>query len=267
MDISAETIKKAANGDPQSRETIAMALRDDIYGISLRFLGTTFDAEDATQEILMRILQKLSTFRGDSHIRTWAYRVAKNHLLNFRKSQREVPEPTFESTSAQLDGALQTAEADDAITEPVLVREVKIFCTQGMLICLDRELRLAYILGEILEMEGKEAAEILEVNHATFRKRLSRARSQLTKFMQAKCGLVNPETGCQCSKLVNTTINMGIINPDKPLYATHPTRSALVDLDENVEKIRTAAEVFRSHPDYAAPEAFVKKFKETLKFI
>jgi hypothetical protein len=133
--------------------------------------------------------------------------------------------------------------------------------------CLDREHRLAYILGEILEMEGKEAADILEINHATFRKRLSRARAQLTEFMQARCGLVNPKTRCRCSKLVTTTIKMGIVNPEQPVYATHPTRSEIKDLGENIEKIRTAAEVFRSHPDYAAPKAFIEKFKVTLSSI
>jgi DNA-directed RNA polymerase specialized sigma24 family protein len=59
----------------------------------------------------------------------------------------------------------------------VLIEECKIVCTQGMLMCLDREHRLAFVLGEILELAGDEAAAIARAEPATFRKRLQRARA------------------------------------------------------------------------------------------
>jgi DNA-directed RNA polymerase specialized sigma24 family protein len=84
-------------------------------------------------------------------------------------------------------GSGEVATAEDA----VLLEEVKIGCTLGMLTCLDRPHRLAYILGEILEIDGPAAAEILGISPAAFRKRLSRARTSVVEFTRKKCGLVD----------------------------------------------------------------------------
>ena len=67
-----------------------------------------------------------------------------------------------------------------------------------MLLCLDRPHRIAYILGEIFELDGPEAAEVLDVRPAAFRKRLERARTQIVEFTRAHCGMVRPENRCRC---------------------------------------------------------------------
>ncbi len=64
-------------------------IQNPVYGLALRMLWHPEDARDATQEILLRILQSLESFRGDSSFMTWVYRVAANHLRNFRKSHIE----------------------------------------------------------------------------------------------------------------------------------------------------------------------------------
>jgi RNA polymerase sigma factor (sigma-70 family) len=56
-----------------------------IFNIAIRMLGRRADAEDATQDVLVRALKSLHAFRGDSEFRTWLYRVAANHLLNVRR--------------------------------------------------------------------------------------------------------------------------------------------------------------------------------------
>jgi DNA-directed RNA polymerase specialized sigma24 family protein len=65
-------------------------------------------------------------------------------------------------------------------------------CTQAMLLCLDREHRIAYVLGDGLELNSGEAANICEISPAAFRKRLQRARERIQAFMQAHCGLLDP---------------------------------------------------------------------------
>jgi hypothetical protein len=74
----------------------------------------------------------------------------------------------------------------------ILFQEIRVGCTLGMLLWLDRPHRLAYILGEILEIDGNEGSAILGVRQVTFRKRLERPRTQIVEFMQARCGLANP---------------------------------------------------------------------------
>ena len=70
-----------------------------IYNIAIRMLHHPQDAEDATQEILIKLVTKLSTFRGESQFRTWLYRLVVNHLLNLKRARAEVKEMSFEDTS------------------------------------------------------------------------------------------------------------------------------------------------------------------------
>ncbi len=128
-------------------------VQDEVYRLSLRMLWHPQDAEDATQEILFRIITSVATFRGESTFRTWALRVATNHLLNVRRSRIERQSLTFDAFGKDLaDGLVDPGEAPapraDEADQPLLEEEVRIGCTQAMLLCLDRDERIAYILGE-----------------------------------------------------------------------------------------------------------------------
>ena len=85
--------------------------------------------------------------------------------------------------------------------------------TSGMLMCLIREQRIVYILGEIFEVDFEMGAEILELTAANFRKQLSRARQQLYNFMENKCCLINKNNPCRCHKKTRTFIEKGWVNP------------------------------------------------------
>ena len=62
-----------------------------------------------------------------------------------------------------------------------------------MLLCLDRDDRLAYILGEVFEIDSVQAATIVRISPAAFRKRLERSRRRVVEFMEGHCGIVNPD--------------------------------------------------------------------------
>jgi RNA polymerase sigma factor (sigma-70 family) len=97
-----------------------------IYGLALRMLWHPEDARDATQEILIRILENLDTFRGKSNFMTWVYRVAANHLKNIRKSQMERRRFTFESFGADLADGLREAELPrfEGVDQALLLEEI-----------------------------------------------------------------------------------------------------------------------------------------------
>ncbi len=95
-----------------------------MYNLAVRMLWHPAEAEDATQEILQRIVTKLVTFRGDSAFRTWSFRVATNHLLNVRRSRAEQEALTFERFAKDLAIGLSdppAAPADDP-QQALLVR-------------------------------------------------------------------------------------------------------------------------------------------------
>ena len=144
-----------------------------------------------------------------------------------------------------------------------MLDEAKQVCTQGMLLCLDRPHRLAYILGEILELAGDEAAAILDITPAAYRKRLSRARADMEAFLAGRCGLANPDVTCRCHKLLPAAVAQGLVDPKRLVLATLPvSRADRLPID--IERARTAAEVFRSLAAYASTEDFGTQLREIL---
>ena len=81
-----ELIDLAANGNSAALEKLLASVQDFVFNLSLRMLGTLSDAEDATQEILIKVMTNLFTFRKESEFTTWVYRIAVNYLINYKKS-------------------------------------------------------------------------------------------------------------------------------------------------------------------------------------
>jgi RNA polymerase sigma factor (sigma-70 family) len=249
---------RARSGNREALDELARRVQDPIYGLALRMLWHPEDARDATQEILIRVVTRLSTFRGESAFLTWVYRVAANHLLTFRKSRLEREGYDFERFGRELEQGLSDAPLPPAAAEQaLLLEEVKIGCTLGMLLCLDRPHRLAYILGEILEVEGAEAARVLRISHAAFRKRLSRAREEILQFTRARCGLLEPRNACRCRRRVRFALESGRLDPKRLLFASDPDAArgfpAVLVQIRKLEEIRRAAALYRSQPETPAP--------------
>jgi len=262
-----ELVRRAREGDGESLERLVSGIQDRVYGLALRMLWHPEDARDATQEILIRVVTRLATFRGESSFSTWAHRVAANYLLSARKSRLEQQGYTFQRFGEDLDESLSDVAAVPATGETaLLLEEVRVGCTLGMLTCLDRPHRLAYILGEILEMEGEEAARVLAIRPAAFRKRLSRAREAIVAFTRAKCGLVSPERPCRCRRRVGHAVRLGRVDPRRLLFATDAARArrfpeVLAEI-RRLEDIRRAAALFRSHPPFAPPADFAAQIRK-----
>jgi len=187
--------RRAIDGDRDALDRLVRDLQRDIYGLALRMLWNRQDAEDATQEILVRVVTRLSQFDFRSRLKTWVYRVAVNYVLDVKKSPVERLHLTFDQFGEDLADGLSVDGAKDA-ERSLLVEEVKIGCTLGMLQCLDRSHPLAYVLGEILDLSGPEAADALGITPDVFRKRLQHARGAILSFTRSYCGLVSDTAAC-----------------------------------------------------------------------
>ena len=125
----------AKAGNKKSLEAVVNTIQKDIYGIALRFLWHPQDAEDATQEILIKVITNLSGFRGESGFKTWVYRIASNTLLTLKKNRMEKQAMTFDVFAEDLSSGLSSdpirIECD--IDEKLLLEEVKVGCTLAML--------------------------------------------------------------------------------------------------------------------------------------
>lgn len=266
-----EWVEQARQGDQAALEAVFSAIQDRVYGLARRMLWHPADAEDATQEILLKVLTHLSTFQRDSSFLTWVYHIACNHLLTRRKQRAEARMQTFEDFDAILEEgrAAQGLVEEESGVDWLLVEEIKIGCTMGMLLCLDREERIAYILGEIFEVGGQEAALILSISATAFRKRLSRARQRLHAFMQNSCGLINPDAPCRCARFAaykkasrGKAFTQRLVFAS-PLLAQRKNSQVVAGMQELAQLDRMAA-LFRSHPDYQAPRSFVETMRNLL---
>lgn len=199
-DELADLVERARNGDRGSLERLVEETQARVYNLALRMLWHPEDARDATQDILIRVITHLGSFRGESRVRTWVYRVAANYLITTRQSRVEAEAYTFDRFASELHDGLSdiSEEGEWPADKALLLEEVKVGCMHGLLTCLDRPHRLAYVLGEILELDGVEGSRILTISPAAFRKRLSRAREAIVAFMQSHCGLAEPANACRC---------------------------------------------------------------------
>lgn len=256
-------VDRALGGDRAALEAVVGIVRDPVYRLSLRMAWRPEDAEDATQEILIRILTRLATWRGEAALTTWAYRVAANHLLNRRRS-RAAAEMTFDAMGDELD---RTATAPDH-TGPdaeLLAEEVRLSCTQAMLQCLDARERLAYVLGDIIRLPSREASWIAGVGDAAYRKRLQRARAAVRSFTAGRCGVIDPTATCRCARRIDRALATGRLRRDHLRFARHPVAPEVTAASEDLRELRSAAELMRSHPAYAAPGAVTEGVRVLLR--
>jgi RNA polymerase sigma factor (sigma-70 family) len=259
-----DLVRSAVAGDRDALDELVRGLQGDIYGLALRMLWNREDAEDATQEILVRIVTRLSQFDFRSRLKTWVYRIAVNHILDVKKSPVERMHLTFERFGDDLVDGLSSDGPTDS-ERSLLTEEVKIGCTLGMLQCLDRPHRLAYVLGEILDLAGPEAAEALAISPDLFRKRLQHARAAIEAFTRAYCGLASDDATCACHRRVPAALRLGRVNPDALDFAQQPTSyQETRGLVRRAEAARWALQVHRSTHPRASAVDFARRLAQSL---
>jgi RNA polymerase sigma factor (sigma-70 family) len=248
-------------GSKEALELLIARHQRWIYNIALRMVCLPQDAEDATQEILIKLLTKLSSFRGESQFRTWLYRLVVNHLLNMKRARAEARTITFEDYGRELDSTPEDDLAAPDSQRPdaqLLIEEAKIGCTSAMLLCLDREQRLVYVLGEIFGVTDRVGAELLDISRDNFRQKLVRARRDLYNFMQGKCGLVKASNPCRCAKKMQGFIQLGYLDPQHLLFARErmvQVREVAEKRSEHLDALYDAyAEIHRNHPFHNSPD-------------
>jgi len=249
-------VERAKEGDRAALEALILRHQAWIYNIAVRMVFRPHDAEEVTQEVLIKVVTRLSTFKGECRFRTWLYRIAANHVLNMHRRGGEAQSLTFTAYGNAIentpDGELPDPKSVP-VEVPLLVEETKNACTMGMLLCLDRKQRLIFTLGAILGVSDTLAAEVLELTPENFRQHLARARRDLHSFMNSQCGLVNTNNPCRCPKKTRGFIEEGHVDPQNLMFVPQRlervrdvTAEAVREIDDLVE--RRHAAIFREHP-------------------
>ncbi|MEU1209009.1 RNA polymerase sigma factor [Nocardia sp. NPDC005825] len=253
-----DLVARAVGGDRAAVADVVRLLQDPIYRLALRMVWRPADAEDATQEILLRAVGNLASWRGEAKLTTWAYRIGVNYLLNL---QRQTPQEQRQLSLDEFGEGLRDGLAEEDYRGPeatLLTHEVRLNCSQAMLQCLGRDERVAYVLSDVFEVNSEEAAWIVGATPAAYRKRVERAKKRLGNFLQSTCGLANPEAFCRCSRRVEKAVELGRVDPRRPAFAAHPVTPggrSVAEAERQMIRLHDAAAVLGAHPDYAAPQA------------
>lgn len=249
-------IEQARNGSREALEKLILRHQAWIYNIAVRMVFHDQDAEEVTQEVLVKAITRLDSFQGKSKFRTWLYRIAANHVLNMKRRSGELQAQTF-SLYGDAINAIPERDLPDgkymAVDVPLLVEEAKLACTTGMLLCLDRKQRLVFTLGEIFGASDTVGSEILDMSPANFRQNLSRARRDLYQFMHGQCGLVNPDNPCRCPKKTRGFIDEGHVDPAHLQFVPKHRQSVAEAAEGIARTIENTvddqyATIFREHP-------------------
>jgi len=261
---AAETVAAATRGDLSALDALLAGLQPGVFHLALRMLGQREDAADATQEILLKVVTHLSAFRGEAAFATWVWRIARNHLLSARTRIAESPEQSLEALDEKLATGLSLADRIPAAgadagaqvltpQQKLEARQVAVSCTQSMLMALDREQRLAYLMDTVFDLPSAQAAEVLGITAAAYRQRLSRAKARLEGFMAQRCGLVNEQARCRCDTQARVLRQQGG-TAAKPALLLQPVELAEAERAfAAYGRVADAAAVFRSLPELRAP--------------
>ena len=260
-------IEKATAGDKESLETVILSVQDLVFNLSLRMLGSFPDAEDATQDILLKIITRLSSFKGESAFSTWVFRIAANHLKNYQKHMFAKFPLSFEFYGNDI----KNGKIDDVpdlmqnVEQSILAEELKLSCANVMLQCLDAESRCIFILGTMFKIDSRIAGDILGMTPEAYRQRLSRVRKKMAEFLGQYCG----EYGngrCKCRDRVNYAIQSHRLNPlglDYVAAAEIPVETML-DVKNAMEDIDDLSQDFSFCKPYQSSERTKHLIKEFL---
>lgn len=170
------------DGPPVTPETVFREHAPRIYHIARRMLGNDADAEDVTQDVLLQVIRKLDTFRGDAQLTTWLHRVTVNAALAYR--QKRANRQKRETTEA-ADETLEVAPVGGAVKrwnvgpdEPVLAAE-QAEVIEKAIGELPGPFRDVYVLADVEGLPNADIADMLGLSVPAVKSRLHRARMRM----------------------------------------------------------------------------------------
>lgn len=268
-----ELIPQALDGNKEALGLLVSKHQAWIYNIAFRMVLVAEDAEDITQEILIKMITKLSTYDcKKASFRTWLYRIVVNHVINMKKRGYEESVSILENYYSFIE---KTLDEEITITPEInlIINDVIVGCVLGALLCLDRKQRLIFILGVVFNVTSKQGSEIMGMSKASFRKTLSRARAKLYNFMNNKCGLVNKNSPCKCRNKVSEFIRQGWHTLDNINFYRENSTKVNEIISKKINRFDDAVysdfiKLYRNHPFYEPSDLteWIKKILDRQEF-
>ena len=200
-------ISALQRAEPDAYETLTKRFQSPVYNLAWRLLEDPADAGDVVQEVFLKVFRNVASFRGDSSLRTWIYRIAVNESHNrrrwlFRHRKGETAIDDVFSTEDHREAPLvDTGETPFDFT---MNHEAQLLLEEG-LAAISPSFRAALVLREIEDMSYDEIAHVLEVSIGTVKSRIVRGREALRRYLASR---LNPAGSLQ---LVPEPVKWGVV--------------------------------------------------------
>jgi len=231
-------VQQACDGSRQAMEKLVSLHQRFIYNVALKLVRDADDAADLTQEVLIKMITKLSLFNGKSSFRTWLYRMVMNHFISSKRKKAEKEVISFNKLGVYIDEVHDSEDMSPEEQERYSdhITDVRNNCMSSMLLCLDKQQRVVFVLGGVFNIKSTIASVLLDITPENFRKQLSRAKADLFQFMDHKCGLMYPANPCRCFKKTKGFMKEGKIDAETQTFKPEYQQSILsVSVAKNEE--------------------------------
>ena len=169
-------------------QTIHDTLRPKVHGYLTRLVGE-LEAEDLTQEVFVKVSQALPTFRGESQLSTWIYRIATNAAIDKMRTpsfRQEARRCSFNDAD-EMEGKDLLTIAEAPSLEQRVMRKERYQCFRSFVENLPANYRTVIVLSELEELTNNEIAAVLGVSLDAVKIRLHRGRSMLLEELKSHC--------------------------------------------------------------------------------
>lgn len=186
-----DLVRSFLQGDRRAFETLAVRHQNRVFGFCLRLLGSRSLAEEAAQDVLVKVFKNLARFRGDSKFTTWLYRVTLNHCRNvqaYRARRHEKRHDSLDASVEDDEGSARKKEIADARTgadEDLLLNE-RLELLQEELARLDPLWKEILVLRDVEGLSYEEIGQMLDLAAGTVKSRIHRARGELQARMKRR---------------------------------------------------------------------------------
>jgi RNA polymerase sigma-70 factor (ECF subfamily) len=190
LEVAPDVVTRLQRGDPAALRDLVDCYGDRVFNACRRITGSHADAEDATQEVFLRVFEQAAKFRGDCRFGTWLLRVAVNHTINLcRSARRRRARPLHE---VDPDTTPDLASAGPAPLESVVEREERRHLDEALQHLPDDQ-RAVIILREIEGLSYGEIAAVLELPVGTVNSRIVRGRQRLLEILRHRLPVSFPD--------------------------------------------------------------------------
>ena len=183
---------RAATGDGAAFEALVVRYQHRVFRLACRLTSET-DAPDVMQETFLQVYRHLSTFRGSAQFSTWLYRIATNAGLMHRRARARRPAESLDEFLPRFDADGTLEETPDALriasrVDDLLDRHVLAKKAQAAIERLPDLYREAFVLRDLEELSTADVAQVLDVEPATVRQRVHRARLMVRGYLSELAG-------------------------------------------------------------------------------